>query len=163
LFRWLWRLAWTYPVSATEAYAKCVIDRNRVTIVASGVFGVLLASILGVSAGAGFGWWGKTLRTARRNEEVARYNVTVADAALAEHESHRPADEDLRGFSFWLEERHDILMRGSEEARGVPSRWSPLGASQPWTRATSFWAIIYQIDHFFLGSIWPAVALAYGC
>jgi len=54
-------------------------------------------------------------------------------------------------------------MRRSEEASGVPSWWSPLGASQPWTRATLFWAIIYQIDHFFLGSIWPGIALAYAC
>jgi hypothetical protein len=162
-FRWLWRITWTYPVVLTEAYVRRFIDRDRLTIVASGLFGVLVALSLGISSGARLGWWGKTLQTAWRNEEVARHNVTIADAALAVHESHRPTDEDLRRYSIWLEDHHEILMRRSEEASGVPSLWSPCGASQPWTRATLFSAIIYQVDHFFLRSIWPAIALAYGC
>jgi hypothetical protein len=105
--------------------------------------------------GAERGWWGRPLRTAWRNEVVARHNVALANAVLAEHERHQPEATDLGGLLSWRAQQETIIDRRPEEAGGVPTPWSPLGASQPWTQSTAFWAVDYHVHHFFIESYWP--------
>jgi hypothetical protein len=159
--RWTGRLLWSYPCSAAATLARRIADDHRATVLTTTVCAYFVAVCLVTATGAKRGWWGRSLRTAWRNEVVARHNVAVADAALAEHERHQPEATDLRGLLSWRAQQETIIDRRSEEAGGVPSPWSPLGASQPWTRPTAFWAVVYHVHHFFTESYWPLLLATY--